>query len=97
MDISNIQWKHREDSPGYFVSVDGTLQILLDDDGKFVVCKMVEEVGKGFEVVAGPTDSLQNLGVPPTLIDEGEDMMLDDIVLRSSRGEKVGITVLLPE
>jgi hypothetical protein len=95
--MSGVQWKHRADAPGYFVSMDGQLQTLLDDDGKFVVCKTTEENGKGFEVVAGPADSLEELGVPPALVDQGEDLMLGDIVARAQRGESVGISVLLPK
>lgn len=95
--MSGVQWQHRADAPGYFVSTDGQFQTLIDDDGKFVVCKTTEEAGKGFEVVAGPTASLEELGVPPALVDQGDDLMLDDIVARAKRGESVGISVLMPK
>lgn len=90
------QWQHRSGSPGYFVTADGKLQTLLDESGRFVVCKTSEVKGKGFEVVAGPVATLEELGIPPALIDEGEDLLLDDIVARADRGESVSISVLLP-
>lgn len=92
----NPQWRHRPGSPGYFVTTDGKFQTLLDEDGRFVVCKTSEVPGKGFEVVAGPVATLEELGIPPALVDEGEDLLLDDIVAHAKRGESVGISVLLP-
>ncbi len=94
--VDKIQWKHREGAPGYYVRVDGQLQTLLDEGGRFVVCCMAEEIGQGFEVVAGPADSLEELGVPSSMVAEGDDMMMADIAARATRGEKVEISVFAP-
>lgn len=91
-----IEWQHRTGAPGYYVSADGKFQTLLDDDGRFLVCKLEAIAGKGFEIIAGPCDTLEELGVPASLVEAGDDMMLRDIVDRAKRGEKVEIQLAIP-
>ena len=92
----NIQWKHREGAPGYYVSVDGQYQTLLSDDGGFVVCRMTEEEGLGHEVVDGPAGTLEELGVPEEMVAEGDAMMMKDIIAQAKQGKKVQISLHLP-
>ena len=95
-DTKSIQWMHREGSPGYYISVDRRYQILLNGDGRYIVCSMDSTQEKGFQILAGPADSLEEFGVPESMIDEGDEMMISDIVDRAKKGEKVSISIFSP-
>lgn len=90
----DVVWNHRPGNPGYYVSADGLYQTLVDDNGAFLICKMEAEEtedGEGFEIVAGPVATLEELGVPEELVAEGDKMMIADIAARAKRGEKVSL------
>ena len=81
-------WQHRVGSPGYFVTKDGRFQMLLEDDGGFVICTMRERKGMGYLVVYGPKASPQELGIPNGIVEAGEALMLNGLVESLIEGEK---------
>ena len=82
-------WQHRAGHPGYLVTKDGQFQMLIKDDGSFVICTTEETIGKGFRVVLGPAWDPNELGIPQPLLDEAETLSVDSILSELSSGNKV--------
>lgn len=86
-------WKHREGSPGYFVTEDGRKQMLMSPKGSsFAICEMEERDG-GYRVLRGPARDPAKLGVPQKLLDEAEAMTVEDVIRRLKAGQQVTVDV----
>lgn len=85
------EWQHRPRAPGYFVTKDGCFQMLMTEDGSFVICTMVETAKKGYKVVHGPVLEPEELGIPAQLVAEGEELMMDDLMEKAGAGTNVTI------
>ncbi len=72
-------WQHRPSTPGYFITKDGQFQILPTDDGQFVICRM-EQTSKGFPIVRGPSPHPEQLGIPPLLLEEAENLTIQLVI-----------------
>lgn len=86
IDVTAVEWMHRQGHPGYFVSKDGLYQTLTTELGGFIICE-TKGTPAGFRILAGPADSLQALGLPEDLVEEGEDRMFDDLKLALASGQ----------
>lgn len=85
-------WKHREGAPGYFVTEDGTKQMLMTERGSFAICE-TQKTGSGYRVLRGPSRDPAKLGIPQALLDEAERMTVDDLIAKLKAGENVTIDV----
>ena len=85
-------WQHRPGAPGYFITKNGQFQMLPTDDHQFAICR-TEETREGFAIVRGPSPNPEDLGIPPLLIEEGEDLTVQHVIaqaeaaLRASRNQ----------
>lgn len=86
IDFASVEWVHRPGHPGYFLSKDGLYQTLTTEHGGFIICE-TKETPAGFLILAGPAESLQVLGLPEDLVEEGEDRMFDDLKLSVATGQ----------
>ena len=85
-------WKHREGHPGYFVTEDGTKQMIMTERGSFAICE-TQETGRGYRILRGPARDPAKLGIPKALLDEAERMTVDDLIAKLKAGENVTIDV----
>ena len=85
------EWQHRAGHPGYFVTKDERFQMLMREDGSFVICAMEETIGRGFRVVLGPAWDPNELGIPQGLLDEAETLSVDSILSELSAGTRTEV------
>lgn len=85
--LKSLVWKHRPGAPGYYLTTDDLHEMVMAPDGDFIV----REVTNPGKLVAGPYADPADFGISSDLLEEGEKMMVDDIVAGAKVGNKVTI------
>ena len=83
-------WQHRPGAPGYFITKDGRLQLLMTPRGHFAICKTTE-TKKGFALVRGPSPDPERLGIPARLLAEAEAFTVQSLMAQLEAGQNITV------